>query len=152
MRATGTLVEPLATYALRVEGVLARYVAIHEKVHALSSIFVPVGAEFASYASELGSLANELQDISALVWSFGANHPARTSGEKFTRGLVQYMPALHDAMDLLAQICVRLDEKSNNLRRYSWREYRADQRLYRDAVANYAARGRDLNRVLASSA
>ena len=62
---------------------------VHNQVFGrpLSSVFTTVGAEFAARASELRSLAREVEEVERLVSRFRADHPAaaRRPGASRTR-------------------------------------------------------------------
>ena len=154
---TGLLIEPLATFSERAARALDEYVAVHDeffrfsfrRVLPLPAMFA--GIDFEACAAGLEAVSQELADVQEQLASFRTTNPPEHVVEPFLSRLEQYLPALSRSTQLLRAMALRLAEKAQRTRAYSWSEYRRDLRQYRASVDHYVRMGADDNRALAGS-
>jgi len=122
--------------------ILARYIAIHEKIFKFSllkaipipGLFKPI--DYGRHFAELDSVVPDLEKLAA-----SADNRAGTTSE-----YEQYVSALLDTMRFLRDMCKRLhDKRQGGLKDYTIDQYESDVATYQGLVAKYRSLGLKLN-------
>lgn len=139
----------LQAISIKVNDLLTRYIAIHDKIFKFSFrkiIRLPLifrRVDFQSHHREAESILAQLNDCKVIIDKMT---PESRSGKKeYLEVLSRYAIALIETVNLLKIVLGELYEKSQNSKQYNYEQYKKDLAFYEDAVKKYVNLGQKLN-------
>ena len=146
------MVDPATRIAVEVNGVLSRYIAIHDDIFTFSlrrvipipGIFRPI--KFDEHRHRLSALQDDLRRCDAAASAVIQQTP---SPHRFLLAIPEYIDSLATAIDRLRAICDHLQAKTEGDESYTIAAHEAATAAYQESVTRYRDVGARLNSELA---
>lgn len=139
----------LKSIAVEVNGLLGKYITIHDAVFKFSwrkiipLPFIFKAIDFNNLHNQAKQILSELETCNQRIDTLIENTTQKE--RRFARFLSEYCMALIETVSLLKEILYQLYLKGENSNKYSLSEYNKQCALYKDAVSNYTSMGSQLN-------